>query len=164
MQVKFWLDPKYPNAKLPVRASKLASGMDVFAAEDCVLPGFRLEFTLWSLLCPWRILKLPKPTLVQTGLRIADMDPDCEIQVRSRSGNTLNKSFFVMNGPGTLDADFLGNVGVILLYTGAGSFYIKTGDKIAQFVVQKVERPTIVQVSEITRSTERAEGGFGSTG
>ena len=172
--VQFWLDPKYPDAKLPEFGSELASGMDVFSAEDCELQGFGLALSenpspgavavMSNQGGAWLTLVAPKPRLVHTGIWLAGLEKDHELQVRSRSGNTLKCSFFVMNGPGTVDADYRAEVGCIIEYLGTGIFQIKKGQKIAQLVEMQIVRSRIEQVSEIVDQTKRGTGGFGSTG
>ena len=169
--VQFWLDPKYPAAKLPEFGSELASGMDVFAAEDIEMQGFELQMSLEEspgavgpLNGKWLSVVPPKPTIINTGIWLAGLEKNHELQVRSRSGNTLKCSFFVGNQPGTVDEDYLGPVNVILIYIGAGKYFIKKGQKIAQIVECAIVRSRIEQVSEITKKTERGDKGFGSTG
>jgi dUTP pyrophosphatase len=170
-KVQFWFDPKYPDAKLPEFGSEQASGMDVFAAEDCELQGFGLALSENS--SPgavpvsntgWLTLVAPKPTLVHTGIWLAGLEKGHELQVRSRSGNTLKCSFFVMNEPGTVDSDYRAEVGCILEYLGTGKYQVKKGQKIAQLVEMQVVRSMIERVDQIVDLTKRGTGGFGSTG
>lgn len=100
--------------------------------------------------------------LIPTGLKIA-LPVGYELQVRPRSGLALKNSITVLNSPGTVDADYRGNVGVILINHGKESFTVNNGDRIAQAVVTKYERITWNEVEELDK-TERGEGGFGSTG
>jgi dUTP pyrophosphatase len=99
---------------------------------------------------------------VPTGL-ILQLPPDFEAQVRPRSGLALRHGITVLNSPGTIDCDYRGEVKVLLANLGAEPFEIARGERIAQLVVQRVERARLVEVSEIA-STTRGAGGFGSTG
>ena len=85
-----------------------------------------------------------------------------EMQVRPRSGLALKKGITVLNTPGTVDADYRGEVGVILFNTSDEDFDIKAGDRIAQIVLNKVEQINWVEVDKLDE-TERGEGGFGHT-
>lgn len=155
MQLKFKL--VHPNAKLPLYAHPGDAGMDVCAVEDVELkPG--------------------KATLVSTGL-VADIPEGYEIQVRPRSGLALKGNITVWNSPGTVDSNYRGVIGVIMMYLppvetlfpmglnihSSKKVVVHKGDRIAQLVFAPVTRPDIVQVSEVS-DTERGTGGFGSTG
>jgi len=89
-----------------------------------------------------------------------------ELQIRPRSGLALKNGITVLNSPGTIDSDYLGNIGIILMNTSNFPFEVRQGDRIAQAVLNKVEQVTWVQVNskEELGNTERGEGGFGSTG
>lgn len=100
--------------------------------------------------------------VVRTGIAI-EMQPGYECQVRSRSGLAARYGVVVLNSPGTIDADYRGEVKVILHNHGHEAFEIKSGDRIAQLVFAKVERVFFVTVASL-ESTERGEGGLGSTG
>lgn len=100
--------------------------------------------------------------LIPTGLRIA-IPSGFEVQVRPRSGLALKNGITVLNTPGTIDADFRGSIGIILINLGEMPFVINNGDRIAQLVLTKVERAVIVDVTELS-STTRGENGYGSTG
>ncbi|MBR4758225.1 MAG: dUTP diphosphatase [Bacteroidaceae bacterium] len=100
--------------------------------------------------------------LVPTGLRMA-LPVGYEAQVRPRSGMALKYGVTVLNTPGTIDADYRGEVCVILINLGQEPFVINDGDRIAQMVIAKHEQPTVVAV-ETLDETERGEGGFGHTG
>lgn len=133
------------TAILPQYMTEHAAGMDLFAALDQPLrlaPGER--------------------TLVPTGVALA-VPPGFEGQVRPRSGLALRKGVALVNSPGTIDADYRGEVGVIVINLGQEDVDIAPGDRIAQLVIAPVLRPRIVQVEEL-EPTERGEGGFGHTG
>lgn len=100
--------------------------------------------------------------LVPTGLR-AEIPQGYEIQVRPRSGWALRDGITLANAPGTVDADYRGQLGVILINLGAEAVQISHGDRIAQLVVAPVARATFALGQSLT-SSERGEGGFGSTG
>ena len=130
-------------AKLPEYAHLGDAGMDVFSVADILLPpGGR--------------------ALVRTGL-VMHLPPDAEAQVRPRSGLALKHGVTVLNAPGTIDAGYRGEVGVILINHGSEPFRVEKGMKIAQIVVAPVVRAEIAETAE-SDSTDRGSGGFGSTG
>ncbi|MFC7377775.1 dUTP diphosphatase [Brevundimonas sp. GCM10030266] len=100
--------------------------------------------------------------LVKTGLKIA-LEPGYEAQVRPRSGLALKHGITCLNSPGTVDSDYRGEVGVILVNHGQEPFVIQRGERIAQMVIARHEQATIVEV-EALDETARGAGGFGSTG
>jgi len=135
--------PHGEGLDLPVYATEGAAGMDVVSAEDLTLaPGARHA--------------------VATGLSVA-IPAGYEIQVRPRSGLALKHGISVPNAPGTIDADYRGEVKVILVNLGADAFDIRRGDRVAQLVLAPVTRAAWVAVDELD-DTARGEGGFGSTG
>lgn len=102
--------------------------------------------------------------LVQTGWRI-NVQHAWEGQVRSRSGNALNRGLMVLNSPGTIDSSYTGGLGVILFNTGNMPIHITKGMKVAQIVFQRIESVESVEVTEFTvGKTARGERGYGSTG
>ena len=100
--------------------------------------------------------------LFPTGLYI-ELPEGYEAQVRPRSGLALKHGITVLNTPGTIDADYRGEIGVILVNLSSEAFTIQPGDRIAQMVIARHEQPTILEVSELT-ATQRGEGGFGHSG
>jgi dUTP pyrophosphatase len=100
--------------------------------------------------------------LIPTGLRIA-LPEGYEAQVRPRSGLALKHGVTVLNTPGTIDADYRGEVCVILINLGQEPFVINDGERIAQMVIARHEQPELVAV-DVLDETERGEGGFGHTG
>ncbi|MFT3829454.1 MAG: dUTP diphosphatase [Opitutaceae bacterium] len=131
------------TAKIPVRSTEHASCFDVYADMDGVIaPGERL--------------------LVKTGLSVA-VPPGYEVQVRSRSGLALKHGVMVLNSPGTVDADYRGEVGVILANFGKEPFGFKRGERIAQMGVYPVVMCAAEEV-ETLDETARGAGGFGHTG
>ena len=133
------------NNKLPKYETVLSAGMDVRAFLDSSITLEPLD----------RIL-------VKTGL-FAELEKGFEIQVRPRSGLALKKGITVLNSPGTIDADYRGEIGVILINLSKEKFVISSGDRIAQLVVCKHEQPKIV-LSNSLSETQRGDKGFGSTG
>jgi len=100
--------------------------------------------------------------IIKTGLFI-ELPIGTEAQVRPRSGLAAKKGITVLNAPGTIDADYRGEIGVILVNLSNEPFTVENGERIAQLVIAKHERADWQQVEELS-STERGEGGFGSTG
>ena len=109
-----------------------------------------------------RILKPLERTIVGTGLFI-ELPIGYEAQVRPRSGLAAKKGITVLNAPGTIDADYRGEIGVILVNLSNEDFTIQNGERIAQLVIAKHERAEW-ELTETLTDTERGEGGFGSTG
>ena len=107
-------------------------------------------------------LKPLERTIVKTGLFI-ELPIGIEAQVRPRSGLAAKKWITVLNAPGTIDADYRGEIGVILVNLSNEDFIIENGERIAQLVIAKHERVDWVSVDELSETT-RGEGGFGSTG
>ena len=130
---------------LPVYHSELAAGMDIRAA-------LREPLTLE----PGRIVMVP------TGFAVA-IPPGYEIQVRPRSGLAIKHGVTVVNAPGTIDADYRGEVMVGLINLGSEIFTIKRHDRIAQLVLARVDRALPVESAELDE-TGRQGGGFGHTG
>jgi len=108
------------------------------------------------------IIKPLERALIKTGLYI-ELPKSYEAQVRSRSGLALKKGITVLNSPGTIDADYRGEIGVILINLSNEKFNISTGDRIAQLVVSKHERVDW-ELSKSLDQTNRGDRGFGSTG
>lgn len=109
------------------------------------------------------VLKPGERHLFPTGIKVA-LPIGIEAQVRSRSGLALKHGIVVLNSPGTIDADYRGEVGVILFNTGKDYFEINPGDRIAQLVLHRYVTAVPEFVVEIPKDTERGEGGFGHTG
>ncbi|MGM0635785.1 MAG: dUTP diphosphatase [Bacteroidota bacterium] len=107
-------------------------------------------------------LKPLERCLVKTGLFIA-LPKSYEAQVRPRSGLALKKGISVLNAPGTIDADYRGEIGVILVNLSNENFTLKDGERIAQLVIAKHEQAEWIEVNELDE-TQRGKGGFGSTG
>ena len=107
-------------------------------------------------------LKPLERAIVKTGLFI-ELSIGYEAQVRPRSGLAAKNGITVLNAPGTVDADYRGEIGVILVNLSNEDFVIQNGERIAQLIIAKHERAEWIQVQELTE-TSRGEGGFGSTG
>ncbi|MBQ0735289.1 dUTP diphosphatase [Aquimarina celericrescens] len=107
-------------------------------------------------------LKPLERAVIKTGLFI-ELPVGYEAQVRPRSGLAAKKGITVLNAPGTIDADYRGEIGVILVNLSNDSFTIENGERVAQMVIAKHERAEWVEVTELSE-TSRGEGGFGSTG
>ena len=108
------------------------------------------------------LLKPLERTIVKTGLYI-ELPIGTEAQVRPRSGLAAKKGITVLNAPGTIDADYRGEIGVILVNLSNEDFIIEIGERIAQLVIAKHERAEWQEV-DVLSETSRGEGGFGSTG
>ena len=133
------------NNKLPEYATSMSAGFDLRAnLEESVT------------------LKAGDRMLIGTGLFIA-LEPGYEAQVRPRSGLALKKGITVLNAPGTIDADYRGEIGVILYNTSKEDFIIEPGERIAQMVIAKYEQISWEQV-KVLDETERGNGGYGHTG
>ena len=133
------------NNKLPKYETLLSAGMDLRAY---------LEEPI--------VLKPLQRTLVKTGLYVS-LQPGYEAQVRPRSGLALKKGISVLNSPGTIDADYRGEIGVILINLSDSDFKIDSGDRIAQMVIAKHETVSWKSVDKLDDSL-RGDKGFGSTG
>jgi len=107
-------------------------------------------------------LKPLERVIVKTGLFI-ELPIGYEAQVRPRSGLAAKKGVTVLNSPGTVDADYRGEIGVILVNLSNENFVVENGERIAQLIIAKHERAEWIAVQELTE-TSRGEGGFGSTG
>jgi dUTP pyrophosphatase len=107
-------------------------------------------------------LKSLERTIVKTGLFI-ELPIGYEAQVRPRSGLAAKNGITVLNSPGTIDADYRGEIGVILVNLSNQDFVIENGERVAQLIIAKHERAEWIEVQELSE-TSRGEGGFGSTG
>ena len=107
-------------------------------------------------------LKPLERKLIKTGLFIA-LEKGVEAQVRPRSGLALKKGITVLNSPGTIDADYRGEIGVILVNLSNDDFIVEDGERVAQLVIARHEQGKWEEVS-VLNNTERGAGGFGSTG
>jgi dUTP pyrophosphatase len=142
MQVKIINQSPHP---LPAYATSGSSGMDLraFLPEEVVLQPMQRE-------------------LISTGLFI-ELPEGYEAQIRPRSGLAIKQGITCLNTPGTIDADYRGEIKVILINLSTEVQIIQDGDRIAQMVIQKVERISWLEADQLI-TTERNQGGFGSTG
>lgn len=108
------------------------------------------------------VLKPMERRLIPTGLHIA-LPEGYEAQIRPRSGLALKKGITVLNSPGTVDADYRGDIGVILINLSTEDFVVENGERIAQMVIARHEQAEWVEV-DVLDETERGEGGYGHTG
>ncbi len=146
ISVKVYRNDNGKKIELPAYMSDHAAGMDVCASQDATIePGTAV--------------------LVKTGLFV-EIPEGYELQVRPRSGLALKHSILVPNSPGTIDADYRGEVGVILFNAGKESFSVHAGDRIAQLVLNQVDRVRWHECGSFDdlNATKRGEGGFGHTG
>jgi dUTP pyrophosphatase len=133
------------GARLPAYATAHAAGMDLHAAVERPLK-----------------LKPGEIRLVPTGIAL-EIPVGYEGQVRPRSGLALKHGISIVNAPGTIDADYRGEVGVILVNLGKKSYVMQPGDRIAQLVISPVAKAVIRDVANL-RQTKRGAGGFGHSG
>ncbi|MBR3567544.1 MAG: dUTP diphosphatase [Salinivirgaceae bacterium] len=133
------------NNALPAYETASSAGMDLraFVDADVVLKPFERK-------------------LIPTGLYI-ELPDGYEAQIRPRSGLAIKSGITVLNSPGTIDADYRGEIKVILINLSQDEFTIKSGERICQMVIAKHEKAEFVEVNEISE-TERGAGGFGHTG
>jgi dUTP pyrophosphatase len=142
MQISIINNSNNPNPKYQTKSS---AGMDLMAfVDDPII----IESGEWKLISTGIYIKLP------IGF---------EAQVRPRSGLALKKGITVLNSPGTIDSDYRGEIGVILINHSKNNFIINSGDRIAQLVIAKHESINLKNVQSID-SSNRGKGGFGSTG
>ncbi|MBO6825204.1 MAG: dUTP diphosphatase [Sneathiella sp.] len=137
--------PHAADLPLPRYETEGSAGMDVVAAVDAPVT-----------------IPAGARALIPTGFKVA-IPQGYEIQVRPRSGLALKKGISLPNTPGTIDADYRGEVGIILINHGEEAFEVARGDRIAQLVLAPVTIATWVEVDQLSE-TARGEGGFGSTG
>lgn len=142
MKIKIVNKSKHP---LPEYKTKLSAGMDIRANIDETV-------TLNSL----------ERKLIPTGLYI-ELPEGYEAQMRPRSGLALNEGLGLLNSPGTIDADYRGEIGIIVVNLSNNPVTIKDGDRICQMVIQRVEQAELFEVDTLDK-TERGAGGFGHTG
>lgn len=142
MELKIINTSKHP---LPSYETKASAGMDIRANIDTP-----------------QILKPMERTIIPTGLFI-ELPIGFEAQIRPRSGLAIKKGVTVLNTPGTIDADYRGEIKIILVNLSNEDFIINDGERIAQMVISKHEQATLIEVEELDE-TDRGAGGFGHTG
>lgn len=145
LKFKWLLKPDERNLSLPSYETPLSAGMDIPAAvnEDIIIEPGDIK-------------------LIPTGFALA-IPSGYEVQIRPRSGLAVKHGITLINSPGTIDADYRGEIKVPLINHGKEPFTIKRGDRIAQMVVAAVVQPEIKLV-DLLDETERGDGGFGHTG
>jgi dUTP pyrophosphatase len=141
MQLKF--KRIHPSAKIPQYQTRGAAGFDFYSVEDAHL-------------------KAGEVSLVATGLSV-EIPEGFELQIRARSGLSAKWGVFLVNGIGTVDSDYRGEIKIILSTCTSGLVYLKAGERIAQGVLTRVTQAVISETTELSE-TERGMGGFGSTG
>ena len=134
----------HPNAKIPTYAHNTDAGADVYAPEDVV------------------IAPQARGQMVDVGFRMAMM-PGWEMQVRPRSGLSYKTTMRISNAPGTIDADYRNNVGILIDNFSDEPIQIKAGDRIAQLVLNRVYHFRVKQVDSVDNIGDNRNGGFGST-
>ena len=136
---------KHGPEDIPKYATQGSAGMDIQAAIDKPI-----------------IVKPGKRILIPTGFKV-EIPENFEIQVRPRSGLAIKHGISVLNSPGTIDSDYRGEIGVILINHGDTDFKINPFDRIAQIVVTQIIKVNIIKNDDLSK-TQRGSGGFGSTG
>ena len=147
--VKIEIIDKNVETKMPTYATDGSSGMDVYSTNDKPI----------NLSAGERIL-MP----LNFKIEIQSDTKDYEVQVRPKSGLALKFGIGVLNSPGTVDYDYRGNIGIILVNHGCEEYTIQPHQKIAQIVLQQIEKINWELVDGTLTDTERGKGGFGSTG
>jgi dUTP diphosphatase len=145
LKIKIKKMPGAGDLPLPSYQTEHSAGMDLLAAVDGEL---KIQSGKWA--------------LVPTGISI-ELPEGYEAQVRPRSGLAAKHGISLVNTPGTVDADYRGEIKVILINFGEEPFIIKRGDRIAQMVINEVVRAQLIHVEELN-GTKRGGGGFGHTG
>ena len=131
------------DALLPKSSYEGDAGLDLTSTGDYVInPGER--------------------RLISTGI-VIELPKNTEAQVRPRSGLALKHGITVLNSPGTIDEQYRGEIGVIIINHGNEAYHVKKHDRIAQLVIQRLPKIKVVEITEV-RTTDRADGGFGSSG
>ena len=135
-----------PKAKIPTRATRKSSGLDLYALNDCLIPAKSVK-------------------VIDTGIKCI-IPEGYDRQVRSSSGLACNNSLFVLNSPGTIDNDYRGEIKVIICNLSDKDYDVKQYDRVAQLVLAPLILPKIeiVEKNVIEKDNDRGEGGFGSTG
>jgi len=136
----------HENARLPTQATSGSTGLDIYALEDVAM-------------------HIGDILAIRTGLKLdlSNLPKGADVQIRSRSGLSLNHGIVVLNSPGTIDRDYRGEVKVILMNYGDYIYQIRAGDKIAQLVIgMSIKLPWFP--GEVSEDTDRGAGGFNSTG
>ena len=145
VKIPICIEPGFEDLPLPHYQTPGSAGMDLYAAIDTDVS-----------------LQPGKFKMVSSGIRIA-LPQGYEAQIRPRSGLALKHGISIVNTPGTIDSDYRGIVGIILINFGEDSYTIKRGERIAQMVIHKYDKIQFCQLTQLPES-KRKTGGFGSTG
>lgn len=149
----------YEDSILPKRAHETDAGFDLYAHSfHEVIRGILMPLDVTDFR-----LEPGNRVLVKAGFGMA-IPPGYEAQVRPRSGMALKSGISIVNSPGTIDAGYRDEVGVILINMGHIAFDLSVGGRIAQLVINKLPEIEVVEVDELSVPTDRGEAGFGSTG
>ena len=143
IEVKVYKNEEEGNVKLPKYMTEHSSGMDIYAAEDKLIPQGKVD-------------------LIKTGLHV-EVPKGYELQIRPRSGLALKKGITILNSPGTIDSDYRGEIGIILANLGDKDFRVKKGLRIALMVLTKLYKVDWKETDSLNE-TKRDQGGFGHTG
>ncbi len=133
----------HPDAVIPFYATEGSAGFDFYTVEEVVLEPNEVK-------------------IVKTGLKM-EIPVGFELQMRPRSGVSLKTSIRLANSPGTIDSDYRGEIGILAWNTGNSPITISKGERIAQGILAEVPTAFFIDVTELS-TTDRGEGGFGSTG
>jgi dUTP pyrophosphatase len=143
MSIEIKVKKIHPDAIIPKYAHDGDAGMDLYSIEN-----YEINFR--------------ERVLVKTGLQI-EILRGYEMQIRPKSGLALKSGISVLNNLGTVDSGYRGEIGVILINHGSEIYSVKKGEKVAQGVINKIEKAVIIEVENLS-DTKRGAGGFGSTG
>ena len=175
--MKLYVKKLFEDAKLPTKSNPSDSGFDVYVREfkkifthtgsdgERVFDKPEQIMTRVENIKGETCIKLQylERILIGTGLAMTVGEEGYELQARPRSGNALNRGLSIVNTPGTIDVDYRGEVGIILINLSRKSQYIQLGEKIAQIVPVPILLPELIVVDNLS-DTKRGSGGFGSTG
>ena len=165
LQIRYKLNT--PDSIAPTKATAYSSGYDLYAdrMSDKEIETFKKLFPTSKIVFgeDWYEIPPMERLVIPTGL-ILELPNNYEAQVRPRSGLAFKNGITVLNTPGTIDADYRGLVGVILINLGKDPYIVKVGERIAQLVITKLPKVALVHSIEDLNVTPRGDGGFGHTG
>lgn len=165
LQIRYKLNT--PDSIAPTKATAYSSGYDLYAdrMSEKEIEGFKKLFPTSRIVFgeDWYEIPPMERIVIPTGL-ILELPNNYEAQVRPRSGLAFKHGITVLNTPGTIDADYRGLVGVILINLGKDSYIVKVGERIAQLVITKLPEVALVPSIEDLNVTPRGDGGFGHSG
>ena len=148
IEINFLDVSKFGCEELPKYQTIGSSGLDLAASSDIGESGIEIKPGEWD--------------LIPTGIAI-ELPEGLEAQIRPRSSIAFKNGVTILNSPGTIDSDYRGEIKIMLINHGQETFIVKTGDRIAQMVITRIERVNLKK-SEFITKTIRGSGGFGSTG